>query len=350
VQEFVDAPAVTETGTPDDVVHVGARMYVYNGAPFSTTTADALTLNQLDGATVALTSGHEYKAVISQPPGSELAAVATKGLLSTTGDAVVPAIPTGDLLIAVVNVAYNAVASVIAQADITQYAADGWGKPSIGTGLTVDVAAIRAILPGARIINRSARTVTVPLSDTSWIWLGSSDSFTVTDSVTPPFAGALPICSAVADATDVTSVTDLRVFFSIDTSRVGVNTTTFASGTGVAVNIADVAVPPDSSTSGEISFEIELSDGTDFAVLRGRFAYAATNKAGTVAPAGSPAVYGSENAESAGGGAIGATATATTGTNEIHLNIVPTWTVFTPTTKKIHWRHDSTQTNAVTAL
>jgi hypothetical protein len=84
--------------------------------------------------------------------------------------------------------------------------------------------------------------------------------------------------------------------------------------------------------------------------LRGRFAYAATNKAGTLAVSGAPTVYGSENAESAGGGAISATATVTTGTNEISLNVVPAWTVFTPTTKNIHWRHDSTQTNAVTAL
>jgi len=351
LSEWIEAPATTETGTPDDEIHVSApRMYLYNGAPFTTTTLDDLTLNQTDGDSAALTSGHEYKAVISQPPGVELAAVVTKGSAGLTGAGVVPALPEGNLLIAVVNVAYNAVASVIAQADITEYAVDGWGKPSFTTGLTVHVGAIRAILPGARIINRSARDVTVPLSDTSWIWLGSSDAFEVSDSATPPFAGALPICSAVADATDVTSVTDLRVFFGIDASKVGVNTTTFTSGTGVAVNVADVSVPSGSSTSGEISFEIELSDGTDFAVLRGRFAYAATNKAGTLAVSGAPTIYGSENAESAGGGAISATATVTTGTNEIHLNVVPAWTVFTPTTKNIHWRHDSTQTNAVTAL
>jgi hypothetical protein len=127
-------------------------------------------------------------------------------------------------------------------------------------------------------------------------------------------------------------------------------TTAFTSASAAAVNIADIAVASNSSTSGEVSFEVELSDGTDFSVLRGRFGYSATNKATVLAVSSAPTVFGSENAASAGAGAIGATATVTTGTNLIHLNVVPTWTVYTPTVKKINWRIDSTQTNAITAI
>jgi hypothetical protein len=340
VTEFVDAPTVTATGTPDALVHVSGDAFIYRGAYVQKPGVDDLTLNQNDSAAAALTAGHEYKALISQP--SSGAAVATKGLLATTGTSVLPALPAGNLLIATVTVAYHVTASVIAQGDITVFAASGQGKPTIGTGLTVNVAALRAIMPGARIINRSARVVTVtgnasPI--TSYGWLGSSDAVTVvaTDS-TPPFAGALPLFSCVANATTVTSLTDLRGFFSIDSGGVPCMVKTFSSASAAAVNIADVTVAPGTSASGGIVFEVELSDGTDFAVLRARFSYVATNKAGTIAVQAAPTLFGKELCASAGGGTPGATATVTTGTNVIHLNVVPTWSVMTPTVKKINWR------------
>ena len=133
-------------------------------------------------------------------------------------------------------------------------------------------------------------------------------------------------------------------------ATVGSKTTAFTSASAAAVNIANVAVASNSSTSGEVGFEIELSDGTDFSVLRGRFAYVATNKAGVLAVAAAPTVFGSQTASSTGGGATSATATVTTGTNLIHLNVVPVWTVMTPTVKNIRWRIDSTQTDVITAI
>ena len=220
VTEWVEAPTVLATGTPDAYVHVAKRWWVYQGISLRTYATDALLFNQNDSAVAALTTGHEYQALISQPPSAgtaDVASVVTKGVLSTTGTSVLPALPAGNLLIATVLVAYHASASVILQTNITVFAAGGRGKPSIGTGLTVNVCALRAIMPGARIINRSARVVTVtgnasPI--TSYIWLGGTDTFTVVPtSATPPFAGALPICKCVANATTVTSVTDLRTFY-----------------------------------------------------------------------------------------------------------------------------------------
>src|ERR1017187_2258517 len=220
VTEWVEAPTVLATGTPDAYVHVAKRWWVYQGVSLRTYATDALLFNQNDSAVAALTTGHEYQALISQPPSAgiaDVASVVTKGVLSTTGTSVLPAVPAGNMLIATVLVAYHASASVITQSNITVFAAGGRGKPSIGTGLTVNVCALRAIMPGARIINRSARAVTVtgnasPI--TSYIWLGATDTFTVVPtSATPPFAGALPICKCVANATTVTSVTDLRTFY-----------------------------------------------------------------------------------------------------------------------------------------
>ena len=220
VTEWVEPPTVLATGTPDAYVHVAKRWWVYQGVSLRSYATNDLLFNQNDSAAAALTTGHEYRALISQPPSAgvgDVASVVTKGVLSTTGTSVLPALPAGNLLIATVLVAYHASASVINQANITVFAAGGRGKPSIGTGLTVNVCALRAIMPGARIINRSARAVTVtgnasPI--TSYIWLGATDTFTVVPtSATPPFAGALPICKCVANATTVTSVTDLRTFY-----------------------------------------------------------------------------------------------------------------------------------------
>jgi hypothetical protein len=216
VTEFVDAPTVLATGTPDALVHVSKLWRVYAGVSLRNSATQDLTMAQTDGASVALTTGHEYQALLSIPNGpgtGNVAITVTKGLLSTTGASVLPALPAGDQAIAKVLVSYHVTASVITQANITVLCTGGRAKPTIGTGLTVNIAAFRAVMPGARIIQRGATVVTVPLSVTSWIWLASSGTFSVSASAVPPFSGALPICSAVAGVSTVTSITDFRAYF-----------------------------------------------------------------------------------------------------------------------------------------
>jgi hypothetical protein len=111
-----------------------------------------------------------------------------------------------------VNVAYHVTASVINTSDITVSAVDGRFKPSIGSGLHVNVAAGRAIMPGARVINRSAAITSVPASATRYMWMSSSGAFVGSYTATPPFVGALPIFSCVTDGSSVTGLTDLRQF------------------------------------------------------------------------------------------------------------------------------------------
>lgn len=211
VTEFVEAPTVTATGTPDALVHVGADWFMARGVSLRKTGTDNLTLNQNDSAAVALASAEEYTAIISQPYDGS-ASIATKGLLAATGASVAPALPAENLYIGTVLVAYGATGSVIATGDITVYAADGRGKPTFTTGLFVQVAALRAIMAGARVINRSARSAAVYASTTSYGWLRSPDTISVQNTAIPAYAGAVPLFSCVANATDVTSVTDLRLY------------------------------------------------------------------------------------------------------------------------------------------
>jgi len=197
-----------------------------------------------------------------------------------------------------------------------------------------------------------------PLLSGSWATATTTPAFSLNFSaqaanclMAGPVSGgnAVPTCRAAVALDLGTALSPTFASVNISQSISGSKTTAFTSASAVAVNFADIAVASNSSTSGEVGFEVELSDGTDFSVLRGRFAYTATNKAGTLAVNSAPTVFGSENAASALGGTIAATATVTTGTNLIHLNIVPAWTVITPTTKHVNWRIDSTQTNVITA-
>lgn len=210
--EFVEAPTVTATGTADAVVHVSADWFMARGVSMRKAGADALTLNQNDSASAALTTGYEYKAIVSQPLDGS-ACIATKGLLAAAGLSVAPALPAENLFVGPVLVSYHVTASVINTSDIGPvYATDGRGKPTFTTGLFVHVAALRAIMAGARVINRSARTAQVYPSTTSYGWLRSPDTISVQNSAVPAFAGAVPLFSCVANATDVTSVTDLRQY------------------------------------------------------------------------------------------------------------------------------------------
>lgn len=233
ISEWVDAPAVTPTGTPDAVVHVGQRWYLSNGISLRTCATDDLTLNQNDGAAAALTTGKEYKALISQGPGSgtgDTAATVTKGVMAATGASVTPALPAGHLPIAVVTVAYHSGASVIGSGSINVLAKSGRGKPAAGTGLTITVGPFRAITPGALIRTTRVTTVSLTASSTNYVWIGAG-GVTVSLSATPPFAGAVPLAKVVTGVSTVTSVTDLRNYFEPGAMFVRLKSLVAATGT-----------------------------------------------------------------------------------------------------------------------
>ncbi len=216
VREFVEAPTVTATGTPDAYVHVSRRWYVHDGISLRSCATEDLLLNQTDGASASLSTGQEYKALISQGPGAgtgDQAVTVTKGVKAATGASVAPALPATHIPVALVTVAYHSGASVIGSTAIVVLATDGRAKATAGAGLTVSIAKFRALVAGGLIVTGQATTVSLGASATSWVWLGASGSFTVTTTATPPFAGALPVCKVVTGSSTVTSITDLRSYF-----------------------------------------------------------------------------------------------------------------------------------------
>ena len=216
VREFVEAPTVTATGTPDAYVHVSRRWYIHDGISLRSCATEDLLLNQTDGAAASLSTGQEYKALISQGPGAgtgDQAVTVTKGVKAATGASVAPALPATHIPVALVTVAYHASASVIGSTAINVLATDGRAKATAGTGLTVSIAKYRALVAGGLIVTGQATTVSLGASVTSWVWLGGSGAFTVTTTAAAPFAGALPVCKVVTGSSTVTSVTDLRSYF-----------------------------------------------------------------------------------------------------------------------------------------
>lgn len=205
VSEWVIAPTVLATGTPDAVVNGGLRWFIGRGVSRRGATWTA-TLNQNDSAVAALTAGQAYEAVLSQPIAGG-AVVTTKGLKATAGSTVLPAMPADSIPIANVHVAYHAGASVINNSDITVLCGDGRGNLGYsGATLAVTLGAVRA-LTGTTQIDRPSGTLLLTASVTQTIYLDLAGTWSTTWS-----AGALAFWSVTTDGTGVTAVTDLRTY------------------------------------------------------------------------------------------------------------------------------------------
>lgn len=206
-KSWVDAPTVLETGTPDDKVNVSRRWWVWNGVG-KRDLKRAVTLNQNDGATVALVATEEYTVLLTQ--GASGTPTVTKGLKAGAGLSTSPAAPAGELILARVVVSYHATASVITNAAITVYAESGRMVPTAGTGLTLQVGQGKAIVKGGLVRFSSARTVALPDNATRYVWLSSDGTFLLTTTEVPPVAGVLELASVTTVAGAVTAVVDKR--------------------------------------------------------------------------------------------------------------------------------------------
>lgn len=205
ITEWVDAPLVTETGTPDDVVNIEASSWIYAGVE-DTQAGGTVTLNQDDSAAAALAAGESYIALVVQPQtGTALAA--RKGVKATVPTA--PAPTAGDLVIAQVTVAYQAGGtSVVTQGNVTQIATDGRALLSYSALLlTVEVGRVRALSPSTWIDVPVTQALTLTASVTSTIYLATDGTVSTTATT-----GALPLWECVADGTGITSATDLRAY------------------------------------------------------------------------------------------------------------------------------------------
>ncbi len=210
VTEWVDAPTALATGTPDDVANVGARSWMCRGQAASET-GTPVTLSQSDGSSATLATGEAYWAVISQDPAGT-APTATKGVKDVAADAVLPALPAGELPIASVLVQYGAGGSAIEDGDITVLGVDGRGGLTYdAASLVVSVGAVKALLPTVYVEQPAATTLTLAASDTSQVYIASTGEILATLDALPP-AGSLVLWEVVTDPSGVTTATDRRIY------------------------------------------------------------------------------------------------------------------------------------------
>lgn len=201
VSEWVDWPQVTETGTPDEYANLPVRRALLLGIPYAWD-AEAVELNQDDGDSASLSSGEAYWAILSQGVSS---VTTTKGSKDVEADAVLPAAPAGELVLAHVLVQYDASASVIEQADIVQIAVAGRWQVRAGTGLEAIVGAGRAFVGRQYLATTAEQSVILDANATTTIYLDTSGL------VTTGQAGyALPLAEVTTDGSAVTAIVDLR--------------------------------------------------------------------------------------------------------------------------------------------
>ena len=220
--EWVLAPQITATGTPDDEVHGSFHSANWFGVFRQRCVADDITLNQNDVAAAALTTGQAYKALIYRDNAFSTSLLTLKGTKATAASAVIPTLPAGCLPVAVVHVAYGAGGSVITSGNITQLAVDGWGRATAGSGLNVTIGAIGVQLPGTAVRITHTTTVALTASSTNRVWINSDGSFSVvTTSDDPPYTGLSGgnaatmsewIATVTTDGSGVTAITDKRRF------------------------------------------------------------------------------------------------------------------------------------------
>lgn len=205
ISEWVIAPTVLATGTPDAVVNGGLRWFVGRGISRRGNVWTA-TLNQNDSAAAALVMGESYEALLSQPIIGG-AVVTTKGVKAVDGSTVLPAMPTAHIPIAHVHVAYGAGGSVIHDSDITVLCGDGRGNLGYsGASLTVTLGAVRA-QTGRTAIDRPGDTLLLTASVTQTIYLDLAGAWSTTWT-----DGALSFWSVTTDGSGVTGVVDLRTY------------------------------------------------------------------------------------------------------------------------------------------
>ena len=269
VWEWVNAPVITATGTPDSHVHGSFHSSVWYGVFSSRAVLDDLTLNQTDGSAGTLTPGQAYKALISRSSDFSTALTVTKGTRASSSSATVPALPAGEKPVAVVHVAYGAGGSVINASNITNLGVDGWGHVTAGTGLQALVGTFRAQLPGSFVEIDRQSTVALTASSTNRIWANTDGTFSVvTASDTPPFLGSEWFATATTDGSGITALVDKRRFedsagewielkkLGSETAATGKDSTMVPYPHQVAAVVAAVGVPSSGGATGNSRWDV----------------------------------------------------------------------------------------------
>jgi hypothetical protein len=88
--------------------------------------------------------------------------------------------------------------------------------PTAGSGLTLDIAGGTAFCNGT-IVTYAAGTLTMTASQTNYVYLDSTVSCAPASNTTGFTSAQIPIATVVAGSSTITTITDVRSFFSIGT-------------------------------------------------------------------------------------------------------------------------------------
>jgi len=267
--EFIVAPVITATGTPDSHVHGTFHSSNWFGVYRARVVQDDLTLNQTDGLGGSLTTGQAYKALVYRTIDHSTALSVLKGTRAVSASAGIPTLPAGALPVAVVHVAYGASGSVITSGNITNLAVDGWGSVKAGTGLQAIVGRLRAQMPGTLVEVNKQQTVALTASSTNRLWANSDGTLSaVTTGDDAPYLGSEHLADLVTDGSGVTSIVDRRRFedsqgewremkkLGSETASTGKDSTMIPYAHQVVAVVAAVGIPSSGGATGSSTFDI----------------------------------------------------------------------------------------------
>lgn len=217
----------TASGSPDNEVHVAAGRWLILGEEYEDADGEDIPFSANDVNSDTLAAGESYIAAISAGVGGFSV---TKGVKDTTPDR--PSPPGDEILLAWITISYTGSTPIIQTSDIDQAFTYGRYRPvAPATGLSVEIHAGEAIIADFGQVRQNKSSVALAASSLNRVWLEWTGVLTVTTSDVPPTAGAVKICTAQTNGTDVTALTDTRRYIAIGDGTGGGGTLEVATPT-----------------------------------------------------------------------------------------------------------------------
>lgn len=200
--------AVTETGTPDDEIHISNLVWIHKGVGY-VMLEHAIELDDEDGSAGTLASGESYWATVSAGA-SGSALTITKSDKGTSPLSVDdrPEVPDGELLIAYVEREFDA---TIEQADIYEEDRTYYRFTYTTDGLDVTIHPGVAIIGDEKVATSRPTTLALAGTDDSDVWLNPDGTLANTVALdTPPQDHSLLLYRFTTDGSGVTATVDYR--------------------------------------------------------------------------------------------------------------------------------------------
>lgn len=210
---LLEGGTLTASGSPDSIVHLDLTTWIAAGVPWTLLPGVGgaeITINATDGDAATLSSGQSYWCALSLA--SDGTVTQTKGSKGTAPLAVSarPTPPSDEPLLGYVEREQDA---TIESGDIYQEdRVYGWFKAtSSGASLVASVSGGWAMIDNRLIILTGASPVTCTASDTTYVYLNPSGTFTANLTGIRPTDRSLLLYEFTADGTGITATVDRRV-------------------------------------------------------------------------------------------------------------------------------------------